>query len=227
MVIRVLKLGIVDRNDELFTLGKDSASFNAKFIKNNNLEDCINVRFLIDDEDPYFLGFEFLKENSSDSLRLMASSRDKKIPGKKSYTRRVKVAGLLNEHRIARLISKQEDVDSRSFEILKNANESFYKIYFRPIFENEIKFEDRNQIPAGIGIYRYFDQEDNLVYIGKGQIKDRANSPDRVDWKIKKIQYSYLSNEEDCFKWENFYLKKFEEEKGVLPSFNRISGKSS
>lgn len=227
MAIRPIKVGIVERSDSLFTLGNGVASFNAEFIKKNNLEKMAYVKFYMDDEDPYFLGFEFFEYSEIDSLRLMAPSRENKSTLTTGATRRVKTGGLTNQHRIARAVSKLKNIDDRAFEIIKNPNEKYFKVYFRPIFENEVKFESKNQIPAGIGIYRYLDSTGALIYIGKGEIRDRASSSERIEWGIEKIQYSFLNNDDECFKWENFYLKSFEDEHGILPAFNRISGRNS
>ena len=127
MAIRPIKVGIVERSDSLFTLGNGVASFNAEFIKKNNLEKMAYVKFYMDDEDPYFLGFEFFEYSEIDSLRLMAPSRENKSTLTTGATRRVKTGGLTNQHRIARAVSKLKNIDDRAFEIIKNPNEKYFK----------------------------------------------------------------------------------------------------
>ena len=59
-----------------------------------------------------------------------------------------------------------------------------------------------------------------------GKIKDRVKAH-RREWDIDKIEYSVLDSEEDCKKWESYYIDKYKYEFGTLPPFNRIRGKSS
>ena len=65
-----------------------------------------------------------------------------------------------------------------------------------------------------------------MLYIGKGNIKARANSPERNGWGVSKIQYSVIADDEKCFYWENYYLERFVASNGAKPPFNVIMGKS-
>ena len=222
MAIRALNLGHGIRNDQNLSVLPDRIIFSSKFINSNGLEKYEYTTFLIDDDDPYFLGFNFHSERTEGALKIQTQTRNGKVSG----TRIVKTAGLYRLHPIANRVSKSNKPSDRVFSITKDINENFYKIFFRPVFENSTDFNDRNLIPSGLGIYRYFDANGQLLYIGKGNIKERANQQDRKDWGIQKIEYSLLKTEEEAFEWESFYINKYEEENGVIPTFNRIRGRS-
>jgi excinuclease UvrABC nuclease subunit len=100
-------------------------------------------------------------------------------------------------------------------------------VVLRPAFEHKISFEKRNSIPdALMGIYRYKDKTGSVLYIGKGYIKTRSNSQDRREWGVHEIEYSSLPTDEDSLKWESYYIQSYQNEFGLLPPFNRISGHS-
>jgi hypothetical protein len=97
----------------------------------------------------------------------------------------------------------------------------------RPNFEIIVNYLDKNTIPEAFkGIYRYRNKEDQIIYIGKGGIKTRVNSPERRDWGIQKIEYSILLDDELSFYWENYYLDRYLSTHGSKPPFNVIMGKS-
>jgi len=222
MAIRELSLGHSDRERQLLTLLKDSITFSAEFIINNNLQKCRSVKMLIDDDDPYFLGMRFFNESDIDGCLTLLKNNARST----ANTRTVKSTGLYRAHKLLHLLSKQEDKRLRSFDVVKDIDEDFFKIYLRPMFENRSLWESRNLIKPGIGIYRYLDSTDSVVYIGKGNVRDRANAQTRSDWGITEIQYSILKADEECFKWEAFYLEEFVKATGSLPAFNRIKGVS-
>jgi len=98
----------------------------------------------------------------------------------------------------------------------------------RPNFEITVNWTDKHKIPENlIGIYRYLSRDGQVLYIGKGQIKSRAQSSERNEWGVAKIQYSVLNDDEKCFFWENYHLDKFVSSTGAKPPFNVIMGKSN
>jgi hypothetical protein len=219
MAIKEISLGYSDRGRELLTLSSESLGFNSEFITNNNLLKCKSVKMLIDEDDPYFLGMKFFNEAGVENCLALNASRERQ-----SGNRRAKAQGLYKAHKLLQLASKEKDKKLRSFDIVKDIDEDFFKIYLRPMFENRVLWESKNELKPGIGIYRYIDNSDSVVYIGKGNIRDRANSQVRSEWGITEIQYSILKEDELCFKWEAFYLEEFVKETGSLPPFNRIKG---
>lgn len=222
MNIRSLNLGYSAREMDKLSLLSDRIIFSAQFIKSNNLEKFEYVNFLMDDDDAYFLGFIFMKQREPGTLKILTQSRGNKISG----SRIVKTVGLYNLHPIAKKVSKFKNPKDRTFQIIKDINESFYKVIFRPIFENSSSYSERNLIPIGSGIYRYYDKSAQLIYIGKGVIRDRANIREREEWGIEKIEYSFLNSDDESFHWETYYIQKYEDEYGTIPMYNRIRGRS-
>ena len=76
MVIKEVVLERIPSQDSVLYINKSGISFSASFIKKEKLEAAEGVKFFIDDEDPYFLGFVFTDDsNSPNTLSLMASGR--------------------------------------------------------------------------------------------------------------------------------------------------------
>lgn len=219
MAIKEISLGHSNRERELLVLSSESLGFNSEFIMNNNLQKCKSVKMLIDEDDPYFLGMKFFNEASVENCLALLANKERQ-----SGNRRAKAQGLYKAHKLLQLASKEKELKLRSFDIVKDIDEDFFKIFLRPMFESRVLWESKNEIKQGIGIYRYIDSSDSVVYIGKGNIRDRAISQVRSDWGVTEIQYSFLKEDELCFKWEAFYLEEFIKERGSLPPFNRIKG---
>lgn len=64
------------------------------------------------------------------------------------------------------------------------------------------------------------------MYIGKGNIRARALSPERTQWGVTRIQYSVIEGDDKSYYWENYYLERFVSINGAKPPFNVIMGKS-
>ena len=96
-----------------------------------------------------------------------------------------------------------------------------------PAFDNNFKRSDYLKIrPDSKGIYRYLSS-DKIVYIGKGNIRDRLNEPQRKDWNFDTIEYSIIENVDEQFEWDSFWIETYKNEnEGYLPSYNLISGKA-
>jgi hypothetical protein len=99
-------------------------------------------------------------------------------------------------------------------------------ITLKPTFENKIRRSDLNKIPNGSkGIYRYTDTKNEIVYIGKGDIKTRAKDSERVDWNFSHIEYSLINDESKQFEWEDYWLTWYKEvNSDRLPYYNKIAG---
>jgi hypothetical protein len=77
------------------------------------------------------------------------------------------------------------------------------------------------------GIYRYRDAKGEVVYIGKGAIRNRLGEPQRKSWEFRWIDYSPIALEQDQFTWEAFWIDRFKESNnGRLPYYNRQAGQS-
>jgi hypothetical protein len=224
MAIKEISLEKIPSQDSVLYINKSGITFSAQFIKRFGLENSEGVKFFSDDEDPYYLGFQFTDDSSAaNTLSLLASGRSK--GGSAGFT--IKAAELINKNPVLKNIQGQVDKKDRTFEVKYEKKTGIYSVILRPSFEITVSWADRNKIPDTFnGIYRYLNSEGNIVYIGKGNIKSRANSPERKDWGVNKIQYSVITDDEKCYYWENYYIERFVQSTGAKPPFNVIMGKS-
>jgi len=214
---------VVDRKPsagQILSLSKSGITLSARFIRENNLEAKEGIVFYRDDEDDYWLGFRVIDANDQpDSLGLVATTS--------ASSRYVKASEIINKTPALSTIQKLEFKADRTFAITWDKKNSLWFISLRPVFERESLWEDRKLIPDEVmGIYRYLSKDNDLIYIGKGWIRKRAMSPEREDWSVHRIQYSILRHEEDCLRWESFYIEEHRNRYGVLPPFNRVAGHS-
>lgn len=224
MAIKEVVLERIPSQDSVLYINKSGLSFSASFIKKEKLESAQGVKFFVDDEDPYYLGFIFTHDSSApNTLSLMASGRSK--GGSAGVT--IKAAELINKSIVLKSIQNMPNKLDRTFEIAFDKKQKIYSIHLRPNFEITVNWSDKNRIPDSFsGIYRYLDNNGQTLYIGKGNIKARALSSDRAQWGVTKIQYSVIENDEKAYYWENYYLDRFVSINGAKPPFNVIMGKS-
>jgi hypothetical protein len=224
MAIKEVVLERIPSQDSVLYINKSGISFSASFIKKEKLETAEGVKFFVDDEDPYYLGFVFTSDSSApNTLSLMASGRSK--GGSAGVT--IKAAELINKSIVLKSIQKMPNKLDRTFEIIFDKQQKIYSILLRPNFEVTVNWSDKNRIPDSFsGIYRYLDINGQTLYIGKGKIKARALSPERTQWGVSRIQYSVIESDDKSYYWENYYLERFVSINGARPPFNVIMGKS-
>ena len=113
----------------------------------------------------------------------------------------------------------------RIFLIWDDVNK-MWKIPLKPCFE--YRNRDLKNLIDGKGIYRLLYNGD-IQYIGEtNNINRRVNQHLKNDEiKFDTVEYSVLSNvnDDERKKWEDYHLKKFIDENGLLPPHNRIMGK--
>lgn len=224
MAIKEVNLDRIPAQDSVLYINKSGISFSAKFVKKEKLQEAKGIKFYANDEDPYYLGFKFKNElDEPNTLSLVASGRTR--GGGAGFT--IKAGELINKNPILKNVQRMTSKQDRTFEIFFDKKESIYSILLRPNFEIIVNYSDKNTIPDAFkGIYRYRNKEGQIIYIGKGGIKTRVNSPQRRDWGIAKIEYSILLDDELSFYWENYYLDRYLSINGSKPPFNVIMGKS-
>lgn len=221
MPIREVILERIPAQDEVLTIAKSGLFFGAVFIRTNNLTEMKSVSFLVKDEDAYWLGFKFHKDIGRPNSLVLLTRPD-------SISRTVKAGELFGSNKTLRKIQASKRKIDRTFEIKKDDRNGIFYVDLKPVFEHQYSFENRNAIPAELkGVYRHRGADGRVLYIGKGSIRERANSSDRKDWGIQAIEYSALESSEKCEKWESYYLQRHKEEFGALPPYNVIHGKAT
>jgi hypothetical protein len=223
MAFRRVSLERVPSQGEMLTISKSGLTFGAFFIKNNLLDKKRAVSFFFDDQDPYVLGFDFHDEpGGRDTLSLVSSDNWN------GATRSVKATELINKSKVLTALQKDPVKANRIFPIQRHHPSNIFFVSLRPSFEHRVHYERRSEIPEGsLGIYRYSDQSGRIIYIGKGNIRDRAFEADRKDWGIVTIEYSILISDDAAYRWESYYIERFQNDYGTIPLFNRIKGRSN
>jgi len=210
--------------EEVLSISKSGLYFGAEFIKNNNLDKKVSVSFFLDDEDIYKVGFEFYDDPGKENSLILINTSSKGV----GYGRTVRATEFISKNKILQAIQSDPIKANRLFPLKKERNSEIFYVLLRPSFEYRVNYEKRNSIDDDLtGIYRYIDKTNRVLYIGKGVIKARSNSPERKDWGVTTIEYSVLRTEEECFKWETFYLDSYRTVHGALPVYNRISGQDT
>jgi len=157
-------------------------------------------------------------DKKSDVLKLGTSKR-----GDKSLVTK----GLISRENWIRAISKL-DIKERRFELRqRHVNPKGWFIQLMPAFEESIKPSDINQLDDHKGIYRYVGGDDGteIIYIGKGIIKDRFREEHRKDWSIAKIEYSIINDDQKAYEWEAYWINRYKEEhNGRRPRYNKVDG---
>ena len=221
--------GFASRSNEkpaLITISGGKINFTAGFVSARRIENAKYVRCFIDAQNCR-IGFKFLPE--------YVDGKSVKIDWRKRDTPSGRI-GLekLRQHKfIADAESLSDIADRRFIPYSENAGShgEVWVIQLAPLFENSLARGDVNKIPGDAsGIYRYL-RDGSVVYIGKGDVRRRAQSPERQNWDFDTIQYSVIlrSNKKDQnaeqFKWEKHWIRRHKEENGgARPFYNKNDG---
>ena len=74
-------------------------------------------------------------------------------------------------------------------------------------------------------IYKCFDKEKRIIYIGKGNIKSRIKDHLAKDWDIFRVDYSVIKDNDEMFKYESYHLEQYKKDNGAYPPLNIIGGR--
>lgn len=202
----------------LVTIRRSGLAFNASFARAAGLRDKSHVSIHLA-PDSFRIGLKFLDDASdADSYAL---TRD---GGGRGEGRHAQTTALLRTPWVA-AVARIEDKRLRRFKPTWLSAESMWVVSLCPAFE--VRASARTEVPSDArGIYRY-RRGDEVVYIGRGQIRSRLNAPEGNEWDFDTIEYSLLPDEKQQGHWESHWLDAFVAEQGKLPVYNRIGGSSS
>ena len=203
------------------SISSDHISFNAMFTRIAEIGPEKRVVVHVDPETRR-IGFEFTTDDRSDSFALSRASSDKK--GKKR-TGLFCSAGFIRDHSWINSISKLRVQDRRFYDPKKEGQ--MWVIQLCPAFEERRARESTNIQSDASGIYRYIRENGEIVYIGRGNIKKRLSSPERLEWDFDMVEYSVIADPDLQIKWEEYWIQRFSKENGHLPFYNKISGFST
>lgn len=152
--------------------------------------------------------FEFFKNQVKDSIQIQGTREGQYYISGKT---------LFEKEWVKAILSSGEN----QFKIEGNSKIWFASI--APAFENKVKRENSDQISSKVaGIYKYLNKGE-IVYIGKGNVRQRLKEQKRIDWKFDTIEFSEVPKDKQHF-WEDFWIKSFENKNGKLPKENKIHG---
>lgn len=190
----------------------DRITFNVVLVKLAEL-DKFKYVMIYSDDDNRKLGFKFFKERDDyDLFRLSRSGSRGFWCSSRDVLTKPWVKKAAQNSDLNRFVSKKE--------------EGLWTISLIPSFEKTVNRNNVSLIPANLsGIYRYTNSAGEIVYIGKGCIKNRFAEKRREDWKFDFIEYSEILNEKKSLEWERFHLDRFRNKNcGELPKYNLING---
>ena len=201
----------------LIGVRRNQIALNAHFISTANLETMSHACIFIDPE-MFRLGFQFHEEAPNDDAIALTNDG-----GGRGRGRCIQIAGLMRDNPWLAAVSRIDDPKLRRFEPKWIGTDSMWVISLCPSFEHQVS--DRSDIPSTArGIYRYKRNEE-IVYIGRGEIRSRLRAQERKEWDFETIEYSLIQDESMQIKWETFWIDRFVEQHNKLPLYNRIAGK--
>jgi hypothetical protein len=210
------------RDKPFVSIGASHFTFNAAFVRMARTGSDRYVTVHVDCENRR-VGFEFHAEERPNSFALSQRTLGKGRGKGESWT--CSTFALLKKlpwlKSVASLSQK-----GRRFTPRKENN--LWVIQLCPAFEEQ-RARESADIPSGLtGIYRYVRESGEIVYIGRGDIKKRLASPERVEWDFDRVEYSLVADPDQQVKWETHWLDRHKQENsGRLPFYNKVSGAAS
>ena len=201
----------------LVTVRRGGLAFNAPFVRAGCLQDKTRVSVLVD-HSSFRIGLKFQDDASDDDSYALTKDGGGRGDGRWAQT-----SSALRIPWIA-AVARIEEGRLRRFKPTWSSAESMWVVSLCPAFETRASAASEISSDAR-GIYRY-RRGDEIVYIGRGQIRSRLSAPERNEWDFETIEYSLVPDESRQQHWETYWLDRFVDEYGKLPIYNRIGGAS-
>ena len=205
--------------DQYITISKSGFFFSAEFIDKNKLTNNNYCQFFTSDESEYKFGVTFSKDKNEGSFKIMNTLKGKYRD--KSMARSVTASAFFNSTPIFKELTKNNC--KNRFSLNFSEKDSCYIFNVIPSFEISKKPTD---IPGDItGIYKCYDKEKYVLYIGKGNIKSRVKDHLNKCWELSKVDYSVIKDNDEMFKYEAYHLEQYKKDNGAYPPENIIGGR--
>ena len=205
--------------DEYITISKSGFFFSAEFIEKNKLTSNNYCQYFTSSENDYRFGVLFSRDKKEGSFKIINTLRGKYKDN--SMARSVTASSFFNNTPIFRELTKNNC--KNRFSLKFNDDDKCYIFNVIPAFEISKK---PTEIPGDItGIYKCFNKNKNILYIGKGNIKSRIKEHLGKEWEIAKVDYSVIKDNEEMMKYESYHLEQFKKDNGAYPPYNLIGGK--
>lgn len=160
----------------------------------------------------------------------------------KSY-RRLTGKGIINQTPWIKAVAMLPDSVERKFDLKPyhgslpevagcSGNRTAWYIRLMPAFEESIAVAEIRALSSSVkGIYRYLGGEDGreVVYIGKGRIKDRyREEAERANWEIHRVEFSAIEDDRQALEWERWWIERHKSNNnGRRPRHNLVDGHAS
>lgn len=205
----------IPRDEPIVLVTRDKFVYNMRLAEKAKLKKNEFVIYDVDEEEKK-IGFQFLP--------IEKESLTSRIDNQSGRQFRSSALRVTSQHPWVKEVSSLEDPEDRKFLAIREGRR--WIIQLTPSFEFRYKRDDFSKIPGDAkGIYRYRDENGDIVYIGKGNMRRRLSEAGRVGWEFRIIEYSVIEAEAKQFNWENFWIEKFKQENnGRLPYYNKVSG---
>jgi len=188
--------------------------FSAPFVKKNDLRTCLSADLFTFEDDAYKFGVKFYKDENKGHSKVNRAQKSKNV--------------MISAHEFVGsilVLNKALMEGKQTFPIVDDKIEQCFVFSLIPRFEYSCL---PNEVPTGLkGIYRYKNDKQEVIYIGKGCIKERLREDSRKAWPIDLVEYSVIEDEEVRSSSEAHHIRKFETEIGRKPIYNMISGKKT
>ena len=188
--------------------------FSVGFVTAYNLRDSLSADLFTFEDDAYKFGVKFYKNEKDGHSKVLRAKRSKNV-----FISAIEFVSSI-------LVLKNANKEGKqTFHIFEDKIEDCFVFSLIPSFEYSCSPED---VPSDIkGIYKYLNNKGEVIYIGKGCIRDRLREVTRKNWPIYSVSYSIIENEDIRSSSEAHHIRKFEMNTGRKPIYNLISGKSS
>ena len=205
--------------DQYITISKSGFFFSAEFIDKNKLTDNNYCQFFTSNDSEHKFGVTFSKEKNEGSFKIINTLKGKYRD--KSMARSVTASAFFNSTPIFKELTKNKCKNRFSLKFSEADNCFIFNVI--PSFEISKK---PNDIPGDItGIYKCYDKEKYVLYIGKGNIRSRIKEHLSKGWELSKVDYSVIKDNDEMFKYESYHLEQYKKDNGAYPPENLIGGR--
>ena len=93
---------------------------------------------------------------------------------------------------------------------------------------SRFRWDKLDEVPDVFGVYELADDNDYIIYVGSGRLRDRLrgwkSSDDQCIMQARKFRYEELYSDERCRQRERALLREYERQHGKLPRCNKRTG---
>jgi len=208
------------------TVRKMAIAYNRHLRDAAKLDDFQRVTIRLDDAEMRVALHFHNDENDENSYAVHfdggGGSRSAADPGRKQRIYATQCQNVLKSVPWLKKISRLKDANHRRFTARFDQRLGWWIIQMRPSFDRTVTTQD--QVPSELtGIYRYI-HKDEVVYIGRGLLRQRLRVSEREDWDFDRIEYSIIDDKSQRKRWESEWLNLHEKAHGKLPRYNRVAG---